>query len=109
VGGPFDQGKDTLSFADQQLQYLAAYSGRPKRTALYRVNQASRKVEWVFDFPSAGDTAFPSIARLDAHRFLIANYTSPLDGDLDRSWWNGQNAPEGTRLYLVELTFEAEP
>ena len=109
VGGPFDQGLDTLPFADKQLRYLAAYSGRAKRTALYRVNRALRKVEWVFDFPSAGDTSFPSIARLDAHRFLISNYTSPLEGDLDRSWWNAQNAPEGTKLYLVELTFEPEP
>jgi hypothetical protein len=109
VGGPFDQGRTDLSFADQQLQYLAGYSGRAKRTALYRVNQALKKVEWVFDLPSAGDTSFPSIVRLDAHRFLIANYTSPLDRDLDRSWWNAQNAPEGTRLYLVELTFEPEP
>lgn len=109
VGGPFDQGRTDLSFADQQLQYLAAYSGRAKRTALYRINQDLRKVEWVFDFPSAGDTSFPSIVRLDAHRFLIANYTSPLDHDLDRSWWNAQNAPEGTKLYLVELTFQQEP
>jgi hypothetical protein len=106
VGGPFDLGRDDLSFADRQLQYLAAYSGRAKRTALYRVDTTERKVKWAFDFPSAGDTAFPSIVRLGAHRFLLSNYTSPLDGDLDRSWWNGQNAPEGTKLYLVELTFE---
>lgn len=106
VGGPFDQQKTGLSFADQQLQYLAAYSGRPKRTALYRLDTAAKKVVHVFDLPSAGDTAFPSIVRLDAHRFLISNYTSPLDGDLERSWWNGQNAPEGTKLYFIELTFE---
>lgn len=106
VGGPFDLGRDELSFADQQLQYLAAYSGRPKRTALYRLDPEARRVLWLFDLPSAGDTAFPSVIRLGAHRFLVANYTSPLDGDLDRSWWNAQNAPEGTRLYLVELTFE---
>jgi hypothetical protein len=106
VGGPFDQMKSGLPFADQQLQYLAAYSGRAKRTALYRLDTTARKVVHLFDLPSAGDTAFPSIVRLDAHRFLISNYTSPLDGDLDRSWWNGQNAPEGTKLYLVELTFQ---
>jgi hypothetical protein len=109
VGGPFDQGRTDLSFADQQLQYLAGYSGRAKRTALYRIDTVARKVVHVFDLPSAGDTAFPSIVRLDAHRFLISNYTSPLDGDLDRSWWNGQNAPEGTKLYFIELTFEPQP
>lgn len=109
VGGPFDQGRTDLSYADAQLQYLAAYSGRAKRTALYRIDQQARKVVHVFDFPSAGDTAFPSIARLDAHRFLVSNYTSPLDKDLDRSWWNAQNSDDGTRLYLVELRFEPKP
>jgi hypothetical protein len=109
VGGPFDQGRSDVSFADAQLQYLAAYSGRPKRTALYRLDQLARKVVHVFDFPSAGDTAFPSIVRLDAHRFLISNDTSPLDKDLDRSWWNAQNSEDGTRVYLVELTFQPKP
>lgn len=106
VGGPFDLGKTGLTFAEQKLQYLAAYSGRAKRTALYRINRELKKVEWLFDLPSAGDTSFPSVVRLDAHRFLIANYTSPLDKDLDRSWWNAQNSEDGTQLYLVELKFE---
>ncbi len=105
VGGPFDLGLDNLSFKDQQTQYLLAYSARPKRTALYRLDRDARKVVWLFDLPSSGDTAFPSVVRLDAHRFLVANYTSPLDSDVDRSWWRGQNLPEGTRIYLVPLEF----
>lgn len=109
LGGPFDQGRTDLSFADAQLQYAAAYSGRAKRTALYRIDRDAKQVVWLFDFPSAGDTAFPGIARLDAHRFLVSNYTSPLDKDLDRSWWNGQNSDDGTRLYLVELELEPAP
>jgi hypothetical protein len=44
--------------------------------------------------------------RVDAHRFLIANYTSPVDWDVDRSWLTGQTLQAGTRLYVVELTFE---
>jgi hypothetical protein len=109
IGGPFDQGRTDLSFAEAQLQYAAAYSGRAKRTALYRIDRNARQVVWLFDFPSAGDTAFPGIVRLDAHRLLISNYTSPLDKDLDRSWWNAQNSEDGTRLYLVELEFKPAP
>lgn len=105
VGGPFDQGRTDLSFGDQQTQYLAAYWGRPKRTALYRVDTAARKVEWVLDFPSSGDTAFPSIVRLSAHRFLLANYTSPVETP-DISWVQGQTSERGTRIYLLTLEFE---
>jgi hypothetical protein len=105
VGGPFDQGLTGLSFGDQQTKYLADYWGRPKRTALYQLDRAAKKVQWVMDFPSAGDTAFPSIVRLDAHRFLIANYTSPIDAP-DISWVQGQTSEKGTRIYLVTLDFE---
>ena len=105
VGGPFDEGLSGLSFGDQQTRYLADYWGRPKRTALYRLDREARKVEWVMDFPSAGDTAFPSIVRLDAHRFLIANYTSPVETP-DLSWVQGQTSEKGTRIYLLTLDFE---
>lgn len=108
VSGPFDLGRDELTFSQKQVQYLAAYSASPKRTALYRVDRSAKKVVWVQDLPSSGDTAFPSIARLDAHRFVIANYTSPLNFDVDRSWLTGQTLQAGTKLYLVELTFEPE-
>jgi hypothetical protein len=57
----------------------------------------------LLDLPSAGDTAFPSIRRLGAHEFLIANYTSPLDAP-DASWLDGQ-VLGGTAIYLVTATF----
>ena len=106
--GPFDQGRDELSFSQKQTAYLGAYSASPKRTALYRLDRERRRVEWLFDLPSSGDTAFPSVVRVDAHRFLIANYTSPVDFDVDRSWLTGQTIAAGTQLYLVELAFEED-
>lgn len=106
--GPFDLGRDELTFAQKQTSYLATYSSSPKRTALYRVNRERRQVEWIEDLPSSGDTAFPSVVRLDAHRFLISNYTSPVDWDVDRSWLTGQTIAAGTRIYLLELTFTAD-
>ena len=43
--------------------------------------------------------------QLEANRFLVANYSSPLEGDIDRSWLEGQIAEEGTGIYLMELHF----
>jgi hypothetical protein len=56
------------------------------------------EVEWLMDLPGDGDTAFPSIIRLGPHKFLVANYTSPLDHP-DWSWIHGQVSDEGTQMY----------
>ncbi len=107
IGGPFDQGDDELDLHEKRRRYAAAYWDRPKRTALYRINTEDHRVEHLLDFPSAGDTAFPSIVQTDAHTFVIANYTSPPD-DPDRTWIEGQGALDGTQIYLITLTFVPE-
>lgn len=107
LGGPFDQGQTSLPFAQQKKTYLSAYSTRPKRTALYRIDRQRRKVVHLLDLPSAGDTAFPSVRRTGAHSFIIANYTSPLDKP-NISWLAAQASPRGTQIYLMDLTFEAQ-
>lgn len=104
VGGPFDQMRTELPFADQKRNNLLAYSSRPKRTALYRIDKSARRVVHVFDLPGAGDTAFPSVRRTGPHTFLVANYTSPLS-DPDRPWLVGQTSADGTQIYLLTLTF----
>lgn len=105
IGGPYDQGREDLTFEEQRLRYLLDYSARPKRTALYRIDRELARVEHAFDLPSSGDTAFPSVVQLEPHRFLIANYSSPVE-DPDRTWLQGQVSEEGTGIYLVELNFE---
>jgi hypothetical protein len=70
IGGPFDQKKSELSFEEQRSQYLADYSLRPKRSALYRIDTEAQRVVHLADLPSAGDTAFPAVRRLSAHRFF---------------------------------------
>ncbi len=102
IGGPFDLMTPGINQEDARLQYAAAYWGRPKRTALYKIDRENRKVVFVLDFPSAGDTALPSVIRTGPHTFLIANYSSPLT-DPDRSWLKGQASEEGTRIYLITL------
>lgn len=97
VGGPFgaDDG-------------LVPYSTRPKRSALYRIDQVARRVVWLQDIPGVGDTAFVSAWRTGEHQWLFANYTSPLD-DPDISWLEGQTSPRGTQIYLADLSFTPAP
>ncbi len=96
VGGPYGQDEG-----------MAPYSSRPKRSALYRIDPDTRAVVWVQDIPGVGDTSFPSAWRTGEHAWTFANYTSPLD-DPDRSWLAAQTSPDGTQLYLAELTFAPE-
>lgn len=102
--GPYDVAPADAPFAERQTTNLLNYSNRPKRTALYRLDTESRTIEHLFDLPGVGDTCFPSVHRLDAHRFLLANYTSPLDSD--PTWFDGQTSDRGTQIYLTTLVFE---
>lgn len=103
---PYDMAPETDSFSDRQTSNLLGYSSRPKRTALYKIDQDAREIVHLFDLPGAGDTSFPSVHRLDAHRFLLANYTSPLGQDRDPTWFEGQTSELGTQIYLTTLIFE---
>ena len=100
----FDGGYRLWPNPFRRLALLAGYSMRPKKTALYHVDTASRRLRRLCDLPSAGDTAFPSVARLGPHHFLVANYTSPLDTP-DASWIAGQVSSRGTAIYVVLLKF----
>lgn len=102
---PFGRAKTTLSWKKQRLKNWIRYSLTPKTTALYRINKELRKIEWIMDLPGTGDTAFPSIQRLDEHRFLIANYSSPLSKK-KRPWLFGQLGKTG--IYLVVLEFSKD-
>lgn len=105
VDGPFDFVARFWPFCIRRAFNMLYYSGRPKRTAVYRIDKKERRVVPLFDLPSAGDTAFPSIARLDAHRFLVANYTS--DPEVENiSWIEGQLGK--TAIYFTTLTFTPE-
>ena len=108
IGGPYDMGREDLSFEEQKSEYLYAYSFRPKTTALYRIDTQQRAVVHIQDLPGAGDTSFPSVRRTGPHSYLMANYTSPLD-DPDITWLAGQTSTRGTQLYFATFTFTAQP
>lgn len=101
IGGPYGEGDAT--FFDRLLDY----SKRPKGTALYQIDKASRSVVHLMDLPGVGDTSFPSVRRTGTHTFLVANYTSPLD-EPDISWIEGQISERGTQIYLLTLSFVPE-
>ena len=102
---PFRKARLNSSITHQRLVNWIGFSLTPKTTALYKINKEKRSVEWVMNLPGAGDTAFPSIIRLDANRFLIANYSSPIHKRKRRSWLNGQLNETG--IYLQILTFKS--
>jgi hypothetical protein len=99
---PFGKVKRTKKMSAQRKWNWVGYSLSPKTTALFKINKETRKVEHVMDLPGAGDTAFPSIIRLDKHRFLVANYTSPINHQ-KRDWLMGQLGK--TKIYLQVITF----
>ncbi len=105
IGGPYDKKYRDLPFAIQKWVYLVTYSLRPKRTALYKLDTVARKIEWLSDFPSAGDTSFPSIVQTSPDSFLVANYSSPVNHKR-WSWLHGQISPQGTGVYLTRLDFK---
>jgi hypothetical protein len=124
VEAPYDTSStvDSLvSFAVRKARLLATYSSMPKRTSIYRIDQTARKLVWLEDLPSAADTAFASILEIGPGKFLVANYTNPVDtGGFDWasaarvsgcaaerwSWFQGQTSLDcGTRIYFATLTF----
>ena len=103
---PIGERMSIMPTSLRKLFLWPAYSLRPKRTALYRLDKRTRSLVPLVDLPSAGDTAFPSIARLGPDTYLIANYTSPLESG-GASWLRGQLGRTG--IYLVTLRFVPRP
>lgn len=110
--GPWDQsrnapyGPETKPPKDgadlHSLVLMAGYAVSPMRTALYKLDPGKPRLDHVLTLPSAGDTAFPSIERLDSRTVLVANYSSPLE-DPAIPWLEGQNGRTG--VYLMTLQF----
>lgn len=96
VGGPFGPDGDMVS-----------YSLRQKRSAVYRLNTRDHSIEHLQDIPGVGDTAFCAVRRVGRDRFLLANYTSPLDAP-DVSWLEGQTSSRGTSIYLMDVELVAQ-
>ncbi len=97
--GHYDLGGEG-SLDQRRLRYLADYWIRPKRCALWTVDRDTLTVEHALDLPSAGDTCFASVVQLDAHQYLLYDYSSPLD-DPDIAWVDAQRGE--TRIHRMTL------
>lgn len=100
--GHYDLGREGLSHQEKLLLYLADYSSRPKRCSIWRFNRDALRIDFVVDLPSRGDTCFPSAVPRGDGRWLLFNYTSPLDGP-DIPWVDGQLGE--TNIYSIEIQF----
>lgn len=90
-------------YAWRRIMNWGRWSFTAKTTALYKMSQDLPALEHVMDLPGAGDTAFPSVRRVDKDTFLVANYTSSLYKK-NRRWIMGQLGK--TQIYLMSLKFE---
>jgi len=103
LDGAFDKGDRWLPKSTQSLYYLARYWWTKKRTALYKIDKQSLKLELLLDFPSKGDTSFPGLIQLDDNRYLMYNYSSLPEGK-DRVWMSGQL--HKTFIYSTVISFD---
>jgi hypothetical protein len=100
--GAFDLGNDALSQEDQYYAYQLAYWLEPKRCAVWEVDPVALSVTFAADLPSRGDTCFPEALPDGRHRYVVYNYSSPLDGP-DVSWNEGQTGPTYVHRMIVEF------
>lgn len=103
-GGEYDLHYDWLPDRNARFAaYDALYAGTPKRCALWRIDPPTRAFDPVVDIPGRGDTCYPAVIPEGNHRYLVFNYTSPLDGP-DEPW--GTALAHGpTLIYRTTLAF----
>ena len=101
--GNYDLMRRDLPRQDQASVYELEYWMTPKRCALWRVEPTTLAVSHVLDFPSSGDTCFAGLVELGDGRYLVYDYSSPLDDDLDRSWMAGQFGPTSIHWFTLTL------
>ena len=77
----------------------ARWSITRKRSAMWRIDPDSGVVRWMGDLPSCGDTSFAAVSTEPDGSLLVADYSSPLDGD--PIWVRGQLRPTVINLFRV--------
>jgi hypothetical protein len=102
--GEYDLHYDWLPDRNAKFAaYDALYAGTPKRCALWRIDPQTREFDPVVDIPGRGDTCYPAVILDGPGRYLVYNYTSPLDGP-DEPW--GTALLHGpTLIYRIRLSF----
>src|SRR5436190_2028777 len=101
--GNYDLGLPLPDRNSKLAVYDASYAGTPKRCALWRIDPGKRTFDPVVDIPGRGDTCYPAVIPEGRGRYLVYNYTSPLNGP-DEPW--GTALLHGpTLIYRTTLSF----
>jgi hypothetical protein len=102
-GGDYDLHLDLLPDRNAKFAtYDALYAGTTKRCALWSIDVATREFAPLIDIPGQGDTCYPAVIPRGHGRYIVYNYTSPLDGP-DEPW--GTALVHGpTLIYRATLT-----
>jgi hypothetical protein len=107
--GFYDIATDETDPGQRTLQNQVAYTSAEKRCSLWRFVQGERRIAYLLDLPSKGDTCFA--ASLEAgeptagepHDIVIYDYSSDVDGE-DVSWREGQRGPTFIYRHVLRLT-----
>lgn len=99
---PFARASYYFPITLQRIINWVSYSLSPKTTSLYYLDTKTKNPIWLSDLPGCGDTAFPSIWRIDEQTILVANYSSPLKYK-NRTWLRGQLGKTGIYLLLIRF------
>jgi hypothetical protein len=87
-----------------RMYNLIRYSVTKKKTALFRFNKETIQLEWLMDFPSTGDNAFPAIAEWNVPgKMILLNYSNDIFGK-ELNWIRGQF--NKTNIYKTVLDME---
>ena len=102
--GQYDLGYDYLPNRDAKFAaYDGAYASTTKRCSLWRIDPHTRDFGVVTDVPGTGDTCYPSLIDEGGGRYVLYNYTSPLNGP-DQPWGTALLAGR-TQIYRTTLIF----
>lgn len=104
IDGPCDKRKKERKKPYQgKFRNLIRYSFTKKVTAIFYLNKEKMELEWIKDFPSTGDNAFPAIAAFNENEYYLVNYSSNINKK-KKNWIRGQLGK--TYLYYTKLKFE---
>lgn len=108
LDGPADKLPNrTTDNLKKRRKNLIRYSLTPKKTAIFWYNTDSLTLQWLQDFPSHGDNAFPAICPIpdNPNAYFLVNYSSDLKKERKNwCWLKGQL--KKTYLYATILTFQ---
>lgn len=107
--GFYDVATDEEDPGQRTLQNQVAYTSGTKRCSLWRFVQGERRIAYVLDLPSRGDTCFAASLEPgdptpgEPHDIVIYDYSSDVDGE-DVSWREGQRGPTFIYRHVLRLS-----